>query len=98
MSEVTRTKKANQTLINQRFQDDSFIDEMLTVLHKAEGIAGFIGDAACLAQGPTPYHEIDYENLEKVVKVLQLEIKDAIVILHDYWQNRRHFEDEEVPK
>ena len=90
MKEIIRTAKANEELLKQRFQNDRFIDDMLETLHRAKGLAGFIGDAACLSQGPDPYHEIDLKNLERTVNTLELEIKDAIVILNDYWQQQSY--------
>ncbi len=103
MDDEYRTEKANNDLLAQRFPDKSFIDDVLSTLSRAEGMVGLIGDAATLAQDPLPSHVISMENLERTIREIEMTIKDAAIIINDYWfeklENGMHVEfPEDKPK
>jgi len=91
MSTITRTQEAINKLSEHRHDGES-LESIHTCLRRAAGIAGFVGDIACASQGPSAYHEINFENLEHTTKALELELQDAIIILEDYWHQQRVIE------
>lgn len=76
-----RTEQANQNLLEERYRGAN-IDTIDNCLARAEGMAGLLADVSALSHAS--HYQANPEHLEYTARALQMEIKDAIIMINDF--------------
>lgn len=92
MTTNSRTEQASREILEQHFPDGCFIDDMLNTLSRAQGMAGLIADTATLAHEREFDYDVNMDNVRIGIREVEMKIKEAVIILNDYWFNKRKLE------
>ena len=78
-----KTEEAGKKLLAERYQE-STIDAIDDCLDRADGMAGLIANVAALNNNGV-FHT-NPKHIEHTARALQMEIKDAIIMLNDFYR------------